>query len=220
MSLDDRIAQAREAYEQAVFGGDTGALVDAERALDAVEADTALARGLILHARFQSASADARSSSAEDPAQLPLFERALALYRALGDARGEAEALFWIGCLHQFIRRNDETAIPYLERSCRLAAETGDKPTRSQALRHLGIAAHAAGRLDEAREHLEESSRLRQEAGALPGVASNMIGLAYIAAAQGRRADAFATLDEAHAIASAHGAHAIVRHIEQARTRL
>jgi len=47
-----------------------------------------------------------------------------------------------------------------------------------------------------------------------------MVGLAYIAAAQERRADALATLDEAHAIASAHDAHAIVRHIEQARTQI
>jgi tetratricopeptide (TPR) repeat protein len=220
MSNDDRIERARKVYERAVFGGDTSALVDAEQGLDAVEADAALARGLILHARFQSAPANAGSLPAEDPAELPLFERALELYRALGDTRGEAEALFWIGCLHQFIRRDNETAVPYLERSCRLAAQTGDKPTRSEALRHLGIAAHAAGRLDEARERLEESSRLRREVGALPGVASNMIGLAYIAAAQDRRVDALATLDEAHAIARAHGAHAIVRHIEQARTQI
>jgi tetratricopeptide (TPR) repeat protein len=149
-----------------------------------------------------------------------LFERAIELYRALGDARGEAEALFWIGCLHQVIRRDNETAVPELEQSCQLAAQVGDKPTQSEALRHLGIAAHMAGRLDEARERLEESSRLRREVGALPGVAANMVGLAYIAAAQDRRADALATLDEAHAIAQAHGAHTIVRQIEQARTEI
>lgn len=107
-----------------------------------------------------------------------------------------------------------------MERSRRLAAETSDKRTQSEVLRHLGIAAHAAGRLDEAREQLERSSRLRRETRNLPGVASNMIGLAYIAAAQGRRTEALTTLDEAHAIAAAHGAHAIVRHIEQARTRI
>lgn len=220
MSTEDRIVRAREIYERAVFGGDTSGLIDAEKGLDAIEADAALARGMILHARFQNAPADAGSSPTEDPAELPLFERALELYRALGDPRGEAEALFWIGCLHQFIRRDDETAVPYLERSCLLAAQTGDKPTRSEALRHLGIAAHAAGRLDEARERLEESTRLRREVGALPGVASNMIGLAYIAAAQDRRADALATLDEAHIIARTHGAHAIAGHIEQARTQI
>ncbi|WP_218004628.1 hypothetical protein [Microtetraspora niveoalba] len=51
-------------------------------------------------------------------------------------------------------------------------------------------------------------------------MAANMVGLAYIAAAQDRRADALATLDEAHAIAQAHGAHATVRQIEQARTEI
>ncbi|MFD0592112.1 tol-pal system YbgF family protein [Catellatospora coxensis] len=155
---DDRIERARDAYARTVYGGDTSALGEAERGLDAVEADAALARGLILHARFQSAAADAGSPPAEDPAELPLFQRAFELYRALGDMRGEAEALFWIGCVHQFIRRDDETAVPYFERSSRLAAQTGDKPTRAEALRHLGIVAHAAGRLDEARERLEESS--------------------------------------------------------------
>jgi hypothetical protein len=77
-----------------------------------------------------------------------------------------------------------------------------------------------AARLDEARERLEESSRLRREIGAMPGVAANMVGLAYIAAAQNRRPDALATLDEANVIARTHGAHAIVRQIEQARTHI
>ncbi|WP_327001025.1 tetratricopeptide repeat protein [Dactylosporangium sp. NBC_01737] len=213
MSAEARIERARTIYERAVYSGDVSALADAERDLDAVEADTALARGRLLHARFQTAS-----SPQEDPAQLPLFERAAEAYRALGDTRGEAEALFWIGCLHQFIRRDNETAVPVLERSHLLAAQAGDKPTQSEALRHLGIAAHMAGRLDEARERLEESSRLRREVGNLAGVASNMVGLAYVAAAQDRGSDAVAILDEAHAIAQAHDAHAVVVHIEEART--
>lgn len=220
MSAEDRIEHAKTLYERAVYGGDASVLIDAERDLDAVEADAALARGRILHARFLSERANAGSSPVEDPAELPLFERATELSRALGDACGEAEALFWIGCLHQVVRRDNETAVPDLERSCRLAAQVGDQPTQSEALRHLGIAAHMAGRLDEARERLEESSRLRREVGALSGVAANLVGLAYIAAAQDRRADALATLDEAHAIAQAHDAHAIVRQIEQARMEI
>jgi hypothetical protein len=220
MSAEDRIERAKIVYERAVFSGDASMLTDAERGLDAVEADTALARGRILHARFLNARASAGPSPVEDPTELPLFQRAIELYRALGDVRGEAEALFWIGCLHQVIRRDDATAVPDLERSCELAAHVGDKAVQSEALRHLGIAAHTAGRLDEARERLEESSRLRREVGALPGVAANMVGLAYIAAAQDRRADAFAILDEAHAIAQAHAAHAIVQQIEQVRTEI
>jgi tetratricopeptide (TPR) repeat protein len=217
MSADDRVERVKTVYDRAVYSGDASELTDAERGLDAVEADVALARGRILHARFLHERASAGSSPVEDPAELTLFERATESYRALGDARGEAEALFWIGCLHQVIRRDNETAVPKLEQSRQLAAQVGDKLTEAEALRHLGIAAHVAGRLDQARELLEASSRLRQEVGALAGVASNMVGLAYIAAAEGRRADALSTLDEADAIAQAHGAHAIAGHIEKAR---
>lgn len=220
MRAEDRIERAKAVCDQAVYSGEVSVLTDAERSLDAVEADTALARGRVLHVRFQNESGSADSAAVENPAELPLFERALGLYRALGDVRGEAQASFWIGCLHQFIRRDDETAVPRLERSYQLAAQVGDKPTQADALRHLGIAAHAAGRLDEARERLAESSRLRRETGSLPGVAANMVGLAYISAAQDRRADALATLDEAQAIAQQHGADAILRHIEQARTAI
>lgn len=53
MSTDDRIQRARAVYERAVFGGDISALLDAAQGLDAVEAHAALARGLILHARFR-----------------------------------------------------------------------------------------------------------------------------------------------------------------------
>ncbi|MGC4770170.1 tetratricopeptide repeat protein [Micromonospora sp. DT44] len=220
MNAEDRIGRARKLYEQAVYGGGARILADAERDLDAVEADAALARGRILHARYLDERARGDTSPVEDPADLPLFERASELYQALADTRGQAEALFWIGCLHQVIRGDNETAVPHLKRSRQLAAQVGDRSTEAEALRHLGIAAHVAGRLDEARERLEESTRLRREIGALPGVAANMVGLAYVAAAQDRHADALATLDEANAIAQAHGAHVIVRQIEQARTQI
>ena len=52
----------------------------------------------------------------EDLGELPRFERAARLYRALGDARGEAEALFWVGCFHQVVQRDNATALPVLER--------------------------------------------------------------------------------------------------------
>ncbi|WP_239170023.1 tetratricopeptide repeat protein [Actinoplanes xinjiangensis] len=219
MGADDRIERIRTVYEQVVFGGDAGGLDDAERGLDAVEADAAVGRGRLLHARFLN-ERTAGLVPVEDPAALPLFERAATLYQDLGDVRGEGEALFWIGCLYQVVRRDNGAAVPILERSRRLAAQAGDEATEADALRHLGIAAHAAGRLDEARERLEESSRLWRRAGTLPGVAANMIGLAYIDAARDRRADAMATLDEAYAIATAHGARAVARQIEQVRTEI
>jgi tetratricopeptide (TPR) repeat protein len=213
MSVDERIDRARELYERAVFGGDNTGLATAERELNAVEADLALARGRILHARFL----DERT---EDPAELSLFERAVQLYQELGDAHGEAESLFWVGCFHQVVRSDDDTAVPSFERSCKLATQAGDKLTTSYAVRHLAIAEHRAGRLDAARERLEESVRLRRELGFLSGVAANQVGLAYIAVAQDRRDDALALLDEAATNAKASAAGAILRQVEEARTNI
>jgi tetratricopeptide (TPR) repeat protein len=222
MSAEDRIEQARLLYERAVFDGDASGevLATADRELDGVEADLALARGRILHTRFLEQRDHDPDRAVADPRELVLFERAAELYRDRADGRGEGEALFWVGCFHQVVRRDDETAVPILERSRELAERAGDTRTLSEVLRHLGIAEHRAGRLDAAREELEQSSRLRREIGQLPGVAANLVGLAYIAAADDRPADAAALLTEAAAIAQAAGADRITRQVEEARDRL
>ena len=90
----------------------------------------------------------------------------------------------------------------------------------SEALRHLGIAAHARGDLEAARQRLEESTRLRREIGLLPGVASNMVGLAYIAAAQGRVDDALALISEGCTIARAARADRTLQQLNEARAAI
>jgi tetratricopeptide (TPR) repeat protein len=149
-----------------------------------------------------------------------LFERAAELYQARGDVRGEGESLFWVGCYHQLIRRDNEAAVPVLWRSLELATQADDPATMSEALRHLGIAEHAAGRLDAARLHLEESTRLRREMGSWPGVASNLVGLTYIAAGQDRRDDALTLIEEARTLAEASGARGLMLVIDEARAQL
>ncbi|MFF3444552.1 tetratricopeptide repeat protein [Streptosporangium sp. NPDC002721] len=213
MSAEERLERARLLYERSVFDGEAGVLEMADRELDAVEAGLALARGRIVHARFF-------EDGKEDPREPALFERATELYRALGDPRGESEALLWVGLFHQVVRGDDETAVPFLERSHELATRAGDRLLMSYALRHLGTAEHAAGRLETARERLEESTRLRRELGFLPGVAANLVGLIYIATAQGRRDDALALAEEGGALAEACGAKNITRQIEEARAQV
>jgi tetratricopeptide (TPR) repeat protein len=220
VGADERLERARLAYERTIFGGDTGLLAQADRDLDGVEADLALARGRVIHGHFLILRDANPADVAEDPEELKFFERAAQLYQALGDLRGEAEALFWIGCFHQVVRHDNDTAVPLLERSFDLAVQAGDKLTASEDLRHLGIAAHVAGRHDAARQRLEESTQLRQEIGLLPAVASNLIGLAYIAAAQDRRDDAMTLLDEAAAIADATEAMRVRRSVDEARAEL
>jgi tetratricopeptide (TPR) repeat protein len=218
--VDERVRQAGLLYERAVFTGDAGLLAEADRELDAAEADLAVARGRLMHTRFLLRRDQDPAAAEEDPGELPLFERAARLYRALGDIGGEAGALFWVGCFHQVVRHDNATAVPVLEQSLKLASQAGDKAAMSEALRHLGIAAHGAGRLEAARQHLEESTRLRREIGLLPGAAANMVGLAYIAAAQERGDDALALLDEAGAIAGASQAHRILEQVNEARAEL
>jgi tetratricopeptide (TPR) repeat protein len=218
--VDERIERSRLLYERALFEGDAGALAAAELELDGVEADLALGRGRVLHGRFLQQRAQDPEQAREDPGELAWFERAAELYRARGDVRGEAESLFWVGCCHQVVRRDNEVAVPVLWRSLELATEADDAATMSEALRHLGIAEHAAGRLDAARLHLEESTRLRRESEAWSGVASNLVGLTYIAVGQDRRDDAMKLIEEARALAEASGAHSLMRQIEEARAQL
>jgi hypothetical protein len=218
--VDERIKQARLLYERAVFTGETAPLAEADQQLDAAEADLAVARGRIVHTRFLLRRDEDPAAAEADPGELALFEQAAQLYRELSDVRGESEALFWVGCYHQVARRDNATALPVLERSLELASQAGDRTVMAEVLRHLGIEAHAAGRLDTARQRLEESTRVRRELGQLPGAAANLVGLAYIAAAQDRHADALALLDEAGAIAGASNAHRILEQVSEARAAL
>jgi len=156
----------------------------------------------------------------EDRQELVFFERAAELYRALGDVRGEGEALFWVATFHQVVRRDYEGSVELLERAGRLAERAGDKLTLSYVERHVGFVEHHKGDFDAARGHFEESTRLRREVGFLPGVAANLVGLAYIAAGSGRRADVTGLLAEAESIASAEEAGGILRWIDQARADL
>jgi hypothetical protein len=100
-----------------------------------------------------------------------------------------------------------------------LASQAGDRETTAEAQRHLGIAAHRAGNLDEARRRLEAATLLRRQTGQLTSAAANMVGLAYIAVAQERADDARALLDEADAIATASGARRIRQQVDEARSR-
>jgi tetratricopeptide (TPR) repeat protein len=218
--VDERIEQAGQLYDRAVFSGDASGLDQAGRELDAAEAELALARGQLAHLRFLLQRDEDPDGAREDPDELPLFERAARLYAGLGDVRGEGEALFWVGCCQQVVRRDNAAAGPALTRSLELASRAGDRQTMSEALRHLGIEAHFGGRPDEARQRLEESSRLRRELGSPAGVASNQIGLAYIAAAQDRRADAEALLTEAAALAGASGAERLLSSVREAQAEL
>ena len=211
--MDELMQQVDELYERAVFNGEYAALPDADRALDTVEARLLLQRGRILHCRFL-------ESRVEPVEELAYFQRAADLFRAVGDDRGEAEAQFWIGCFHQVVRDDNPTAVPFLTKAADLSRQTADQLTLSYALRHLGIAAHMTGDLDEARALLEESTTLRRTLNFTPGVAANLVGLIYLAIAQNRPEDAHALATEATTLATTSGALKITEQINTARSQI
>ncbi|WAZ25710.1 tetratricopeptide repeat protein [Streptomyces cinnabarinus] len=211
MRGQDWVERAGELFEAAMFGGDATALERSDEVLDAVEAPLAMARGKAMHVRFL-------NDREENSQELVLFERAAELYARLGDASGEADALFWIGCWHQVVKGDGATGRPYFERSYALAKSVDDRRTMSYAVRHLGFADKDAGHLDQARERLVESVALRREIGFRAGESAGLVALAYLAAESGDRSAAFRHLDEAQSVAESCGAEAVSGWIEQART--
>ena len=209
----ERLRQVEQLYEAAVFGGDSQAPAQAERVLDALQADLALARGKALHARYLAVRKEVDKGREGE-----LFDQALTLYRAVGDVRGEGEALFWLGTWHQVVREAYDEAVPCFRQAYDLAASVGDRLTLSYATRHLAYAAEAAGRTDEARTRFEESVRLREELGFLPGVAAAKLSLGEFRwQTDGDREGALRLMEEARVTAEKCGAHGVLAWIASAR---
>ncbi|HEY4019796.1 MAG TPA: hypothetical protein VGM75_13975 [Pseudonocardiaceae bacterium] len=213
MSRDSWQLRAARCYDDATFGGRPERVVEGDDELDAIEADLALARGKLLHARFL----DGRTN--RDERELPLFERAVELYRKLDDRAKLADALFWVGCCHQVVLDDEATALDHFHAAYDLAAELGADLTRSFAVRHLGFAALSTGELDLAETRFAESLRLRRDADAAPPVvAAAIIPLAVLADQRGDLKQADDLFAEATRIAEDNGAVGVLGWIEQART--
>jgi tetratricopeptide (TPR) repeat protein len=209
----ERLRQVEQLYESAVFGGDRAAPARAERVLDGLEADLALARGKALHAHYLT-----ERKEVDEGREGELFERAVALYRGVEDVRGEGEALFWLGTWHQVVREAYDEAVPCFRQAYDLADAVGDRLTLSYATRHLAFAAEAAGRMDEARGRYAESVRLREELGFLPGVAAAKLSLGQFTwQVDGDREAALRLMEEARMTAEECGAHGVLAWIAGAR---
>jgi tetratricopeptide (TPR) repeat protein len=211
--VDDPLARADLLNEQALFAGDAKARAGAARELDRAEARLLFERGRVLHARFL-------AEREEDPRELELFEAGLKVARDSGDDRLAAEGLFWVGIVHQVVRGDSASALPYFDESYALASRLGDRKLMSYAIRHLGFAHDEGGRHDEAWAAFEESVRLRRDEGFLPGVAAGLLTLGEVAAEQGRPEQAKPLLEEACELAAQTGAKAFLPRIESALAEL
>jgi hypothetical protein len=206
---DDRVSRAAERYELAMFGGDPSQLDLADRDLDAAEADLALERGRVAHARFF-------VDHVEDPRELSSFEQARRLYHALGDIEGEAFASFWVGCFYQVVRHDGHAALPALQH----AYDIGGPRSRSYAARHLGFHALETQQSDLAGNLLGESLELRRAHGSPAEVAAALLALAEQRSQANRADESARLLGEAEQTAKSSGAMGVLRWIVAARDEL
>ncbi len=192
----DAIASIRaiEAYRT-----DAAMLEAAQRHLQQLEADAALARGRLAHAQFL---LDRTPRAPEWPS----LEQARALYHALGDVKGEAEALFWMGTFQQVIQHDLDAALPLYRHAQVLAEHHKDHLLLSCIARHLGFDEILRGRPAAAAPWLEASVQLRRDIAFHEGVAAALVALAELRMELGDFSAARAHLVEATELASVHGA--------------
>lgn len=213
VGIEDRIHAAGSLREIEAYSGDPQIWDAADHLLDSVEADIALARGRLSYARFLRRGADPSRA-------LTFFMRAAEMYRQLADPRGEGEALFWIGTFKQVVLKDNDAALPDLQRSLVLATLADDKLTLSCVVRHLAFADIAARRMGDARERLEQSVQLRRQLGFQPGVAAGLVALAELSSDIGDTEQAKRLLDEAAELAEASGADGVIRLIAQVHRQM
>jgi predicted ATPase/class 3 adenylate cyclase len=112
------------------------------------------------------------------------LQEALALYRELGDERGEANVLWGMGN-HQYFAGAPDYGSAELEASRQLHHKLGNRTMEAWALHELGLARIQLGDLDGARELLGQSLDHFRRSGDIAGLTLLLDDFASLAAARG-----------------------------------
>ena len=167
------------------------ARADGNRALEAAALDR---QGMLMH--FKALEGDL--TKADSAAEQALFEQALAIRRQIGDPAGTAESLFGLGLVHQVLRNDWETAMPYYREALDLADRYGDLLLRSEVHRHVGFFyAMSDLQSDLALHHLKISHDLREELGDPRWLPGGTVALGLAELADGLRERGLAHMREA-----------------------
>jgi hypothetical protein len=179
--------------------GDPAAAVDTAAALIAAAADQESAFDLDLLRLFRDYWAELRPGDAaphfgpagRDPGVLDeLRARAERLADAAPGGRHAARAAFYAGLIADNLCGEPGRAEALFTQALTACRPGPDDDFASEALRHLGGCAQAAGDLPLARQRWERSAELAQRAGWLPLALAQQALLAELAAGQGDRAGA------------------------------
>ncbi|MFF8233179.1 caspase, EACC1-associated type [Streptomyces caelestis] len=132
------------------------------------------------------------------------FEEALAIYQALGDRLGQADARQGLGEVHRMQDRYEEATAAF-EEALAIYQALGDRLGQAGTRQGLGEVHRMQGRNDEATAAFEEALAIYQALGDRSGQAGATQGLGGIHRMQGRNDEATAAFEEALAIYQALG---------------
>jgi tetratricopeptide (TPR) repeat protein len=124
-------------------------------------------------------------------AALCLAEEASAIYRSMGDRRGEAEALDQIGLAYQRTARSRE-ALAYFHEARTLYRDAADQHGVATTLSHSGIACWHLGRYPDAMGHLSAALSVYRDVGDKRGEAKTLNNLGRMRLYCGYHRDALA----------------------------
>jgi tetratricopeptide (TPR) repeat protein len=115
------------------------------------------------------------------------LEDALAIYREIGDERGEGNVLWGLGNMRyfSFARSPDDTGLEEFELALEKFRRVGDRTMEAWSLHQLGSAYLRLGLLADARSNLFEALRLFRKASDTTGLTLAFDDLSSLAVAQG-----------------------------------
>ncbi len=128
--------------------------------------------------------------------QIASRERALALWKGLGERRREAEELLQLGVVHQLLREFDPAA-RRLHQAAEAWAALGVSASEAKALNEAGRACMDSGKLDHALEDFQRALAKAQQAGDRELRQDTLNNLGLLLNAQGERREAIVHLNEA-----------------------
>ena len=112
------------------------------------------------------------------------LQRALELFREVGDRRGEANTLWGLGNYHYF-QAFDDLGIPSFGKALETFRAVGDRTMEAWSLHMLGTAQLRKGDVDHARGNVEHAMRHFYAAGDTAGITLTLDDLSSVAVAEG-----------------------------------
>lgn len=127
---------------------------------------------------------------------LEYHHAALAGFRALGDAQGEAASLQYLAVAHHFLSQHAQS-LDYYQQALALWQQLGERRSAAKTLTNIGFLCISMGRLQAAQEAFEQAEKTLREIEALPALPWVLTGLGATRRFRGQFRSCLEALDAA-----------------------